>query len=124
MLVHCVCTLCRVSATCRYFRQASGPVESFRRSYSSGICWKGFRSSWWPVRPCTEPTAIEVGVVRSISGTERGNSTSLDPETHCQQMFLNAISRINSNNLSFGKDEKATRFYCLGLRYNMYTSLY
>ena len=71
-----------------------------------------------------QPTAIEVGVVRSISGTERGNSTSPDLETHCQQMLLNAISRINSNNPNVGKDEKATRFYCLGLRYNMCTSLY
>ena len=65
-----------------------------------------------------QPTTFEVGVVRSTSGTERGNSTSPDPEMHCQQMFLNAISRINSNNPNVGKDEKATRFYCLGLRYS------
>ena len=38
-----------------------------------------------------QPTAIEVNVVRSVSGTERG-STSPDPEMHCQQMFLNAVS--------------------------------
>ena len=55
-----------------------------------------------------QPTTFEVGVVRSTSGTERGNSTSPDPETHCQQMFLNAISRINSNNPNVGKDEKVS----------------
>ena len=64
-----------------------------------------------------QPTAVEVGVVRSVSGTERGSSTSPDPEMHCQQMFLNAVSRINSNNPNVGKDEKAMRFFCLGLRY-------
>ena len=64
-----------------------------------------------------QPTAVEVGVVRSVSSTERGSSTSPDPEMHCQQMFLNAVSRINSNNPNVGKDEKAMRFFCLGLRY-------
>ena len=55
-----------------------------------------------------QPTAVEVGVVRSTSGVGRGNSTSPDPEVHCQQMFLNAISRINSNNPNIGKDEKVS----------------
>lgn len=86
-----------------------------------------------------QPTAVDVNVVRSTSG-DRVSSTSPDPEVHCQQMFLNAISRINSNNLNVGKDEKvnvygcfastihthdytfflsylqAMRFFCLGLR--------
>ena len=69
------------------------------------------------VSETVQPAAVEVGVVRNFSGMERGNSTSPDPEMHCQQMFLNAISRINSNNPNIGKDEKAMRFFCLGLRY-------
>ena len=42
-------------------------------------------------------------------------STSPDTEMHCQQMFLNAISRIDSNNPNVGKDKKAMKFFCLGL---------
>ena len=52
-----------------------------------------------------QATAMDVGVVRSTSGG-RVSSASPDPEVHCQQMFLNAISRINSNNLNIGKEEK------------------
>ena len=54
------------------------------------------------------PTAMDVGVVRSTGSGDRVNSTSPDPEVHCQQMFLNAISRINSNNPNVGKDEKVS----------------
>lgn len=52
----------------------------------------------------TTPT-LDVGVVRSTSN-DRVGSASPDPEVHCRQMFLNAISRINSNNPNIGKDEK------------------
>ena len=63
------------------------------------------------VSETVQPITFEVGV-RSTSGTERGNSTSPDSEMHCQQMFLNAISRINSNNPNVGKDEKVSGNYC------------
>lgn len=56
-----------------------------------------------------QPTTADVGVVRS-TGTDRVSSTSPDPEMHCQQMFQNAISRINSNNPNIGKDEKVLNF--------------
>ena len=48
---------------------------------------------------------LEVGVVRSTS-SDRVGSASPDSEVHSRQMFLNAISRINSNNPKIGKDEK------------------
>ena len=32
--------------------------------------------------------------------------SSPDPEQHCRQMFINAVSRINTNNPNIGKDEK------------------
>ena len=54
-----------------------------------------------------QPTTVDVGVVRSTSA-DRVSSSSPDPEMHCRQMFLNAISRINSNNLNIGKDEKVS----------------
>ena len=61
-----------------------------------------------------QPTPVEV-----TGGCDQEHcSTSPDTEMHCQQMFLNAISRIDSNNPNVGKDEKAMRFFCLGLRYN------
>ena len=55
---------------------------------------------------------LEVGVVRSTSG-DRIGSASPDSETHTRQMFLNAISRINSNNPKIGKDEKVIIILCV-----------
>ena len=54
----------------------------------------------------------------SVGDTQRRRGSaglpSPDPETQCKQMFLNAISRINTNNTSIGKDEKV----CLLLTLN------
>ena len=37
---------------------------------------------------------------------EQGSPPSPDQETQCRQMFLNAVSRISTNNPSIGKEEK------------------
>ena len=55
-----------------------------------------------------QPSTVDVDMLRGTSSPERVGSASPDQEAHCQQMFLNAILRINSNNPSVGKDEKVS----------------
>lgn len=60
------------------------------------------------------PSDVTTLLVRgpSLGDAQRRGSAGMsspDPETHCRQMFLNAIARINTNNTNIGKDEKV---YC------------
>ena len=75
--------LCGTSLiTYRSFRLVSGLAESFRRTEL--FIWERVQEQLMAIE--TVHTAIEVGVVRSVSGTERGSSTidtSPDPEMHC-----------------------------------------